>query len=80
MLTFIFYGNLVTAGQQACVLEEGAGRDSSVPENLPRRRWRLPLVEKVIEGRIGWCRVTQVKLANGIRIQNPFQLLYPLLA
>ena len=63
-----------------------ARKDSSVKigdvvlidENLPRSRWRLALEEKLIEGRDGWCRIAQVKLANGNRIQRPLQLLFPL--
>lgn len=39
-----------------------------VQENLPGSRWRLVLVEKLIEGRDGLCRAAQVKLANGNRI------------
>ena len=49
-----------------------------VQENLPRSRWRLALVEKLIEGRDGCCRAAQVKLANGNRIQRPLQLLFTL--
>ncbi|XP_044180979.1 uncharacterized protein LOC122962128 [Acropora millepora] len=49
-----------------------------IQENLPRSRWRLALVEKLIEGRDGCCRAAQVKLANGNRIQRPLQLLFPL--
>lgn len=63
-----------------------AKKDSSVEigdvvlvhENLPRSRWRLALVEKLIAGRDGLCRAAQVKLANGNRIQRPLQLLFPL--
>ena len=35
-------------------------------------------MEKLIEGRNGWCRAVQVKLANGNRIQRPLQMLFPL--
>ena len=49
-----------------------------VQENLLRSRWRLALVEKLIEGRDGWCHAAQVKLANGNRNQCPLQLLFPL--
>ena len=35
-----------------------------IHENLPRSRWRLAPVEKLIDGRDGWCRAAQVKLAN----------------
>ena len=63
-----------------------AGKDCSVKigdvvliyENLSRSPWRLALVAKLIEGRDGWCRAAQVKLANGNRIQRPSQLLFPL--
>ena len=47
-----------------------------VQENLLRSRWRLALVEKLIEGRDGCCRAAQVKLASGNHIQSPLQLLF----
>ena len=49
-----------------------------IHENLPRSRWRLALVEKLIEGRDGWCRAAQVKPVNGNQIQRPLQMLFPL--
>ena len=63
-----------------------ARKDSSIKigdvvllqENLPRSRWRLALLEKLIEGRDGCCCTPQVKLANGNRIQRPLQFLFPL--
>ena len=45
-----------------------------VQENLLRSRWRLALVENLIEGRDGCCRATQIKLANGNRIQRSLPL------
>ena len=38
----------------------------------------MALVEKLIEGRDGWCGAAQVKLANGNRIRRPLQLLFQL--
>ena len=35
-------------------------------------------MEKLIEGRDGCCRAALVELANGNRIQRPFQLLFQL--
>ena len=43
-----------------------------VQEILPISRWRLALVEKLIEGRDVWCQAAQVKLTNGNRIEGPF--------